>query len=154
MSEPGKVKDTECGIPLYLHVYAPPAHSPAPKTRSVAQMRCVCGASVQPTSPEELREPSVRARVTAGLISAVPSNQVLWRNSNKILGIFIHSYILSLSLTSSHSYLVICAFWGNLGAAKHFYRKSVVCTNPHINDKTSDFLHGRFCCLCFPVKFI
>lgn len=63
----------------YLFAYltvCPRIRSPAPKMRSVAQIRCVCGASVQSMPPKEQREPSVRVRATAGRTSAVPFNEV------------------------------------------------------------------------------
>ncbi len=56
--------------------------SPASKMRSVAQIRCACGASVQSTPPQELRELSARVRVTAGRTSAVPFSEVSFNSSS------------------------------------------------------------------------
>lgn len=60
-----------------LHIcLCPVICSPVSKMRSVVQIRCVCGASVQSMPPKELREPSVRIRVTAGWTSAVHFSEV------------------------------------------------------------------------------
>lgn len=48
---------------------------PAAKMKSAVRIRPVCGASARSMPPAEAREPSARVRVTAGLTSAVPSNQ-------------------------------------------------------------------------------
>lgn len=66
-----------CFTYLFACVHESPGMlSPAAKTRSAARIRLVCGASAQSMPPAEPREPSAKVRVTAGLTSAVPSNQV------------------------------------------------------------------------------
>lgn len=66
-----------CFTYIFACVHEPVAmFSPAARMRSAVRIRPVCGASAQSTPPAERREPSARVRVTAGLTSAVPSNQV------------------------------------------------------------------------------
>lgn len=66
-----------CFTYIFACVHEPPDMlSPAAKMKSAVRIRLVCGASAQSMPPAEPREPSAKVRVTAGLTSAVPSNQV------------------------------------------------------------------------------
>lgn len=95
LREPGKFKDTECGVPLYLHVYTPPAYTALHQRRGVLLRWDVCVGPVYSQRHQRNwgNHLSGSEWLQAWSLLCLPTRYREEENGNKIFRIFIH-YIL------------------------------------------------------------